>query len=293
MGPLIVEVSRGPIVEARHVVHAVVVRDGRLELEWGDHSLVAFLRSSAKPILALPLARGRPDFDDEQIALACASHLGRPEQVTVVRRMLADAPASEVDLECGLAPTSIEHTCSGKHAGFLALCRANGWPTAGYSAARHPCQRAMLHEVAAAAEVDPDSLPVGIDGCGVPTFALSLERAAQAFARLPTLEGGQRVIRAMRANPELLRGPVAADAIAMRTRTGWFAKGGAEGLFCAGSADGLGVALKVEDGSFRPIRAALAAVLRRLGVEPGEVDETEVRSSRAELVGGIRVSSSR
>ncbi|HEY6075971.1 MAG TPA: asparaginase, partial [Gaiella sp.] len=92
---MVVEVTRGDVVEARHVVHAVAVRDGRVELAAGDPGLVTYLRSSAKPLQALPVVRARPDLDDEQIALACASHGAAPEQLAVVRRMLAAAPATE------------------------------------------------------------------------------------------------------------------------------------------------------------------------------------------------------
>ena len=160
MEPFLVEVTRGDVVEARHVVHAVAVRDGRVELAAGDPQLVTLLRSSAKPLQALPVVRARPELDDEQIALLCASHRATPEQLAVVRRILADAPATEDDLECGPEPTKIEHNCSGKHAGFLALCRAQGWPIDGYHRPDHPCQRAMLHEVAAAAELDPSTMPL-------------------------------------------------------------------------------------------------------------------------------------
>ena len=144
MEPIVVEVTRGSVVEARHVVHAVALRDGRTELSAGDPGLVTFLRSSAKPIQALPAVRARPDLDGEEIALMCASHLAAPEQLAVVRRLLADAPAREDELECGVDETRIEHNCSGKHAGLLALCRAEGWPSAGYRLEGHPCQDAML-----------------------------------------------------------------------------------------------------------------------------------------------------
>jgi L-asparaginase II len=288
--PIVVEVTRGEVVEARHVVHAVAVRDGRVELAAGDPSLVTYLRSSAKPIQALPVVRARPDLDDEEVALVCASHLAAPEQLAVVRRILADAPAAEGELECGPAPTPIQHNCSGKHAGFLALCRAREWPTPGYRLLGHPCQQAMLREVAAAAEMEPSSLLVGVDGCGVPTFALPLERGAHAFTRLASLAGGERVVRAMRAHPALLRGPVATDALMIEALDGWVAKGGAEGLFCAASSDGLGIALKVVDGAFRAIQPALADVLSALGLEPGLLGESPVTNSHGEQVGMLRVS---
>ena len=284
-----VEVTRGPVVEARHVVHAVAISDGKLELALGDPGLVTFLRSSAKPLQALPTVRARPDLDDEEIALMCASHLAAPEQLAVVRRLLADAPAREDELECGIDDSRIEHNCSGKHAGLLALCRARGWPSDGYRLAGHPCQEAMLAEIAAAAGLDPAAIPTAIDGCGVLTFGLTLERAATAFGRLPRLDGGERVVRAMRANPGLLRGPVALDVQLIRSLDGWFAKGGAEGLLCAASADGLVLALKVMDGSFRALAPALTHVLGRLGVEGEALGGLEVTNARRERVGELRV----
>jgi L-asparaginase len=287
---LVVTLTRGGIVEARHRIHAVAVQGGRRLLQAGDPSIVSYFRSSAKPIQALPLVRERPDLGDAEIALACASHLAAPEQLAAVRRLLAAASASESDLETGADPTPFEHTCSGKHAGFLAVCRARGWPFEGYHRAEHPCQRAQLEEVANAAEVDPEGIPLGVDGCGVPTFALSLERMAHAFARLPELEGGARTVSAMRANPDLIRGPLAADAVVMRELPGWTAKGGAEGLMCAVGPDGIGVALKVEDGNSRAVAAGLAEVLHRLGFPLVQSLAREpVENSRGEKVGEVRV----
>ena len=156
----------------------------------GDPALVTYFRSSAKPIQALPIVRARPDLDDAEIAIACASHLHRPEQLEPVRSLLAKADATEDDLECGPEPTRLEHNCSGKHAAMLLLCRERGWPTEGYRLASHPCQQAMLEEISRAAEVEPDSMPTAVDGCGVVTYALTLERMAHAFSRLERLDGG-------------------------------------------------------------------------------------------------------
>jgi L-asparaginase len=286
--PIVVEVTRGEVVEARHVAHAVAVSRGKVVASAGDAQLVTFFRSSAKPIQALPLVRVRPDLDDVEIAIACASHLARPEQLHAVRSLLAKARAEEDDLECGPEPTQVEHNCSGKHAGLLALCRARDWPTEGYRLPEHPCQQALRAEIAAAAEVDPESMPSAADGCGILTFALPLERMAHAFSRLSELDGGGRATDAMRSHPELIRGPLAADTILMQTQPGWVAKGGAEGLLCAVSGDGLGIALKVEDGSQRAVRSALASFLARLGIESGELGAVVVENSRGEIVGELR-----
>lgn len=285
---VVVEVIRGGVVEARHVVHAVAVAGGSIVESAGDPSRVTYLRSSAKPLQALPLARARHDLDDTEIAIACASHLHRPDQLAPVRSLLAKADAGEDDLECGPEPTRVEHNCSGKHAGMLLLCRERGWETEGYRLPEHPCQRAMLAEIAAAADVEPATIPTSADGCGVVTYALTMERMAHAWSRLGQLDGGARVTGAMRAHPELIRGPGEADTELMRLVLGWTAKGGAEGLLCAASADGLGVALKVEDGATRAVRPALAAFLSRLGVETGELADVPLVNSRRDVVGEIR-----
>jgi L-asparaginase II len=286
--PLVVEVRRGSVVEARHRVHAVAVRGGEVVESAGDPRLLTYFRSSAKPIQALPLVRARPDLDDAEIAIASASHLARPEQLDLVRSLLAKAQASEDDLECVPEPTRIGHNCSGKHAGMLALCRARGWKATGYRLPEHPCQQALSREIADAAEVARESMPTAADGCGVVTFALPLERMAHAFARLHELDGGERVSAAMRAHPELVRGPGAADTLLMQLLPGWVAKGGAEGLLCAASADGLGIALKVEDGSGRAVRSALAVFLERLEIEARELGQVPLSNSRGEVVGDLR-----
>jgi L-asparaginase II len=204
-----------------------------------------------------------------------------------VRLLLARAGATEDDLECGPEPTRLEHNCSGKHAGMLAVCRARGWPFDGYRLAGHPMQQACAAEVAAAAELEP--LGRGVDGCGVVTFALPLPRMAHAFARLRALEGGERVAAAMRRHPELVRGPGAPDTVLMERLDGWIAKGGAEGLLCAASPDGLGVAVKVEDGASRAVGPGTAAFLARVGIRVDELTSTPLRNSRSEVVGTVGV----
>jgi L-asparaginase II len=285
--PLRVVVRRGEVAESTHRVHAVAVRDGAVVEGAGDPARVAYLRSSAKPFQALPLVRARDDLTDEEVAIAAASHLASPEQLAAVRSLLAKAQATEDELECGPEPTRVEHNCSGKHAGMLALCRANGWASGGYRLATHPVQHGCLAEVAEAAEVAAETIPTAVDGCGVLTFALPLERMASMFARLESLDGGDRVAAAMRAHPDLVRGPRAADTMLMRQLDGWTAKGGAEGLFCACGPGGVGIALKVEDGNMRAMRPALAELLRQLGEEPGDLGVEPLVNSRGEVVGEL------
>jgi L-asparaginase II len=291
-----VEVRRNGIVEAVHRVHAVAVRDGSVVAEAGDAGFTCFLRSSSKPIQALPLVRARNDLDDRDLAIASASHGATEDQIAAARALLAKAPATEDELELGLQPgrppERIYNNCSGKHAGMLALCRARGWDAHGYRLAGHPVQEACRAAHAEAVGVDPSELATGIDGCGVVTFALPLERMAYAFSRFESLPAGARIATAMRAHPELVGGPNGADLQLMRAAPGWFAKSGAEGLLCAGGPGGIGVVLKCEDGSSRPLEPALAAFLGRLGVDLPGLAEMPVSNTLGERVGESVVISS-
>ena len=287
--PLLVEVRRNSVVEAVHRVHAVAVRGGEVVDVAGDLSLTCFMRSSSKPLQALPLVRARDDLPDDELAIACASHHDTPEQVAAVAALLARAEATQSDLELGpqqgRPPAPIHNNCSGNHAGMLALCHARGWPTEGYRLPGHPVQQACRDAHAEAAQVEPIAMPTGTDGCGIVTFALTLERMAHAFSRLASLPGGDRVATAMRARPDLVGGPDGADYLLMRGEPGWLAKGGAEGLLCAAGPDGTGVALKAEDGSSRAHAPALAAFLARLGVDLPDLAARPVLNTRGERVG--------
>lgn len=282
---------RGGVVEAVHRVHAVAVEDGAVIAEAGDPQLVAFMRSSSKPLQALPLARARGDLDARDLAIASASHLADDAQLAAARALLEKAPATVEELECGAEgtpPSPLNHNCSGKHAGMLALARAQGWPSDGYRLAGHPVQDAMLAVHAEAADVATDEIPTAVDGCGVLTFALPLERMAYAFSRFEGLDGAQPIADAMRTYPEMIRGPLATDTRLMRALPGWIAKGGAEGLLCA-AGDGVGVALKSADGNGRALAPAAAFFFAQLELDLNELSVLPLLNSRNERVGEIRI----
>ncbi len=262
---MIVEVRRGAVVEARHRIHAV----------WSDGEVVCgqditcLLRSVAKPLQAVPLLEAYGDLTDAELAIACASHIAEPAQLEAVRTLLARAGATEDDLECGAEGRTgrIAHNCSGKHAGMLAACSANGWAFAGYSKATHPLQRRIAEVIARE--------PAATDGCGVPTFETTVSAAAELFTRTPI-----RARKAMIARPDLVGGTDVDDTLLMQLRPGWLAKRGAEALFCVITPDGRGLAVKVEDGAMRAVRPAIGAIL---GID--EFREVPLRSSLGEVVG--------
>jgi len=283
--PISVTVERGGVVEARHTVHAVAVREDEVVEAAGNSGLVTFMRSVAKPLQALPLAGEEAGLPVEQLAIACASHDGLPEHLAAVQALLARSGSSEDELECGAESGSrARHNCSGKHAAMLLRAKRHGWPLPGYRLAGHPVQEEAALVVAEATGLEAGDIATAVDGCGVVTFAVSLRAMATAFARLARRElpGSEHVAAAMIARPELIGGPGAGDTAFMLASPGALAKRGAEGLLCISLADGTGVTIKVEDGANR---AALPAAAVFLGID--ELAEQPVFNSRGEHVGHV------
>lgn len=296
-------VYRGGAVESSHMVHAAVVdAGGRLLAAAGDGDRPTFARSAAKPLQAVALvASGAADrfgFTGPELALACASHAGTPEQAAAVASLLVRLGLGEADLACGLQagrPTPLHHNCSGKHAAMLAVALHHGWPTAGYAGSDHPVQALVRRTVAELTGLDPDGMVAAVDGCSVPTFALPLRSLALGFARLAVASDGAlaRLRAAMVAHPEFVAGEGLFDTALIRATGGRVVgKSGAEGVFGAAVTAGwpgtggggrvtdreapvlhvpVGLALKVEDGAGRAVAPAAVALLRYLGfLGPGE-----------------------
>ena len=277
--------------------------DGSTALALGDLERPVFPRSSNKPLQAVGmLEAGWVPCDDEELALAGASHSGEPAHLDVVRRLLGDAdpeavlgcppalpliePAAYAVLAAGGGPTRLQMNCSGKHAAMLATCTAAGWSTEGYLDVQHPLQVALQATIERLAG-EPVA-HVAVDGCGAPQHALTLPGLARAFSRLVTAAPGspqRRTADAMRAHPFLVGGTERDVTLLMQAVPGALAKDGAEGVYAVALADGSAVALKIEDGSARARMPVLVAALRVLGVDAdlGALAELPV------LGGGVRV----
>ena len=268
-GHALVTVERDGVAESTHAVHvAVADADGRLVAACGDADRLTTMRSCAKPHQVEPLlASGGFDalgLDDEVLAVACASHMGQDIHVRAVERGLRACGLTADDLDncTGTPQERLRHNCSGNHLGFLAHSVHRGWPTTGYRRPGHPSQDAAQDAVAAAAHVDPATMTTLTDGCGVVAFALPLWTIAAMYARLPTEL--PRQFAAMRAHPELVRGAGDLDTELMRAVPGCAAKGGAEALQAVALADqGLGIAVRVEDGAYRALDPVVVDVVRR------------------------------
>lgn len=295
--PVLVEVLRGPIVESRHRgSFAVVDAAGKVVRSAGVINAPVYPRSAVKPLQALPLIEtGAADalaLTPREVALACASHKGEPAHVDAVQAWLATAGLDGGALECGAhppfdptvaaalarqdaQPSPLHNNCSGKHTGFLCTAVHLGEDPRGYIQPGHPVQKRVAAALAEMTGADLEAAPCGCDGCGIPTYGISLRALARGMARMVDTAGlgpvraraAGRILDAMAAEPFYVSGTgsfvtecMAAAGDAVRVKTG------AEGVYAAALPRlGYGVALKVEDGATRASELAMAALLRSLG----------------------------
>jgi L-asparaginase II len=291
-----VVVRRGTIAESRHHIQAAACdASGRLLAGTAEPGFVTTFRSAAKPFQLLPLVeRGHAEhwkLTDEELAIMAGSHTGSPYHVGLVRGILGKLELTERQLACGYhdppdpeshaylvahpaARSPVYNNCSAKHAGMLCLARSEGWPLEGYERASHPVQQLMRKTVAEVCGMNPEEVEVAVDGCGVSVFGLPLAAMARGYAVFAAArpEGGARpralelIRRAMMRHPQAVGGKGRFSSALMEAGGGrWVAKGGAEGLECAGiPARGLGLAVKCEDGQSRGVAPALVALLAHL-----------------------------
>ena len=322
--PVLVNALRGEIIENRHR-GAIAVCDpkGRLVHAWGDIETPVYPRSAIKPLQALPLVEsGAADhfqLGDAEIALACSSHNAEPEHTDTVQNWLARIELKEDALECGahaplhvktaesllingIKPGKIHNNCSGKHTGMLTTSRFMEEETRGYIEREHPAQQRWFDVLGEMSDVDMRALPWNFDGCGIPVIAMPLKAIATAFARvavpddLPATrsEALDRITGAIASNPFMVAG-TGRLCTEIMTLTGRkvLVKSGADGVYTAVLQDqGLGVALKIDDGTGAAAEVAILGLLQHLqALHPDDRVQLEqrcrvpIRNTRGILTG--------
>lgn len=260
---------------------AVVGVDGSLRAASGDIDRPFFIRSSAKPFQATVSQEAGADLSPLELAIACASHRGFPVHVALVSSVLAEVGLDESALQCPFdwplspeaqrivvragsrGPQRIWHNCSGKHAGFLRACVAQGWPIETYLSPDHPLQQRVIAFVSEIGEYDVQ--PVGVDGCGAPVLRTTVKAMALMFSRLAAESRLTPAFESMHRYPSLVSVNGAGDTeIAIASHSA--AKGGAAG--CVGVAvDGrFGIAVKSWDGLGAVANIAAVSALGQIGV---------------------------
>jgi len=302
-GEVLLEVVRNDLVESIHSGHLLILdRDGREVLALGDLDQLIYPRSAIKSLQASAMLRAGVKLNDQQIALACASHAGSDAHLEVVRSTLAsvgldesallntpDKPLGALERAAWVGPpSSIAANCSGKHAAMVATCKTNNWNLASYKDPSHPLQLAIANEFEIL--IGEQISHVAVDGCGAPLFALTLRGLARAMRNLALSADPihKSVIRSCINNPVLVSGINRLPTLIMQKVDGLFVKDGAESVMVMATSSGEVIVWKISDGSQRGAGELARASLSHLGIN---LDiEPEYVMGGGEVVGLIRAS---
>jgi L-asparaginase len=272
-----IHLLREGIIESKHQAHAVVCDDrGRVLSLAGSPETSCFIRSALKPFQALAVTTSgvmeRFNLSDRDLAIMCSSHQGTLEQVRQVFNILWNCDLDPTVLQCPIpanGKSPLQYNCSGKHAGMLATCQLQRWPLQTYMQPNHPVQGLVLNTIAELLKMPAEEFIGAHDDCGVPTYLMQLGQMATLFAKLAAGENLslERVVRAMTHHPRLIAGAGEFDTALMEATGGELvSKTGAEGVQCIGRiGEGMGLAIKVVDGSKRAKYAVAIQALKHLG----------------------------
>ena len=281
-GEILATVTRGGIAESLHLGHLIVLNaDGSTYLSKGSPELPIFPRSAVKSLQASAMLKAGLTVSDEELAIICASHSGNQSHIDLVIKMLEKRDISistlknSVDKPLGekekiawgeKSPSQLAQNCSGKHAGMLITCKQNGWDMATYLDLNHPTQIAIKNEIEELAGEKVSA--VSIDGCGAPLFALSLIGLARSISNLVKSNEAvhKQIVTACTTYPELVAGEGRLTTRMMKAVPGLFMKEGAEGIEVCALSDGRVIAIKITDGSWRPVAPIIMEIFKRWGV---------------------------
>ena len=282
-GEILATVTRSGIAESLHLGHLIVLNaDGSTYLSKGSPELPIFPRSAVKSLQASAMLKAGLTVSDDELAIICASHSGAQSHIDLVIKMLEkrDLPISALknalDKPLGEKEkfawgekdaTQLAQNCSGKHAGMLITCNQNGWDMFTYLEMNHPLQIAIKNEIEllAGEKVSTSTF----DGCGAPLFAISLTGLARSISNLVKSNEAahKQIVTACTTYPELVAGQGRLTTRMMRAVPGLFMKEGAEGIEVCALPDGRVIAIKIIDGSWRPVAPILMEIFKLWGVE--------------------------
>jgi len=283
-----IRVKRGSSVESIHRAHASICdTKGRTLMKAGSCEYETFIRSALKPFQALPFVTSgtseKYNLDNKALAIACASHSGSANQARTAFKLLWNAGIDIKSLKCPIPQerdSKLQHNCSGKHAAFLATCKKMNWDLDNYLMGHHPLQKEIFRRVSELLKIPAEELIAERDDCGAPTLLLRLSQMAILYAHLSRSDQPEfeRITRAMTQHPELIAGEGCFDSeLIKRGHNQIISKGGSEGIQCIGLlGEGIGLSIKVEDGSKRAKHAVAIHLLRQLEwISPSAIEELD------------------
>tara|TARA_Y100001970_G_scaffold263829_1_gene349705 strand:+ start:1543 stop:2508 length:966 start_codon:yes stop_codon:yes gene_type:complete len=272
--PLKATLIRGSKIESIHKIHAVISdKKGRVLMCAGNPEYQSFIRSALKPFQTIPFvssgAASNINNSAKSIALSCGSHSGSRLHTREAFKILWEYDIDINNLKCPkLITSSLEHNCSGKHAAFLATCKKLNWPLESYLKETHPLQKEIFRIISELLEIPESELHVARDDCGAPTIYMKLIEMAKLYSMLSSSDNAEleQISRAMSSNPVMISDNNKFDTLIIKNSHGQvISKGGAEGIQCLCKVnEGIGIALKVEDGSKRAKHAVSLHLMKQL-----------------------------
>ncbi len=320
---LLVEEYRGDVLECMHRGHICGFSDsGEVSYSIGDEDIPVFLRSSAKPIQAIPIVKyglmDKYNLSDKEITIITGSHRAQPFHVEALESMMKKIDITEEDLVClptyplspdarkdliraNMSKRTIYHNCSGKHMGILTICKYLGCSIDDYWDINSPAQQDILDHVAIIADYPREDVKIGVDGCGVPVFAMPLKYLAKTFMRMACPDliedsdvrmAVMKITKLMNENHDMVSGTGLICSLLLMDPN-IVAKGGAKGVYCFGlKEERLGFAIKIMDGSEEEWPMIVASILEQINYKNKDTIERlykafplEVKNDNNKIVG--------
>lgn len=328
MNPILVEVYRGEVLESFHRGSICIVdKDNNILFSQGDPNQICYPRSAMKLLQVIPLIIGggieRFKLTHEEIAIMCGSHNAEKDHLRVVNSIIHKIGLTKDFLQCGPQyptfkkesdqliiagekPHHIHNNCSGKHAGMLAACILNGWPTENYLNPNHPLQQAILEICSQFYEYPKEKMAIALDGCSAPIFSVPVLNQAIAFKNLVANKhmderiqmACHTIIAAITEFPFMVAGTNRYCTDMMKiTGPKIIGKTGAEGIFCMTFTEKKwGVCIKIDDGKMLPQYNVAQALIEASGLFSKEdllrlhhYSENELKNFNKLVTGKIKV----
>ena len=290
---LLLKITRGNNIETLHNGWICVLdRNKRVIYKKGNINDYNFLRSTAKPIQAIPLIENNIKVTQKELAIICASHSGSERHISILKGLLKKFNLSLSDLQCGiykpldekvLHPNVLHNNCSGKHIGMLSVCKRNNWNLRNYLNQNHPLQRSLLNKIKDLSETN--KISIAIDGCSAPTFSLPILNIGKIFSNFTRDKKYSKIITAMKSNPYLIGGEEKIDSEIIKASNGkLISKVGADGVIIV-AYDGNCAVVKIADGS----QKVRSIVILRLLLKLGWLEEIQIKNSPLEKMSDLKV----
>lgn len=265
-----------------------------------------YIRSCAKPLQASLLIDYGIDFSPEEIAFCSGSHAGEDCHEQIAKRIINKLNISEKDLKCGTHPplsrtmqdkmllegknfSEIHNNCSGKHLGFLAICKKNNWDISSYFEPNHPLQIKVKNKIYELCEIHPSkNYPITTDGCGVPIVSMPLYNLLVGYKNLAKYY--PQIVDSILKYPYIYGGENRLDTEIIQKSDNILAKVGAGGL-CVVFNKNINdcFAVKIYDAANQARRIAVLEILKRFEWANIEYDSA-IKTLSGQVVGNVTVS---